>query len=72
MTKVLSANDKLRIDSEFERVEFLDSSGGTFTNALASMNAGSRFPKMSKDKSVIYSGVALAGEGKVNFRQRFI
>ena len=71
MTKVLNANDKLRIDSENERVEFLDSSLGTFTNAIASMNAGSRLPKMSKDKSVIYNKAANGGMN-IKYRKRWL
>ena len=77
MTKVLSTNDKLRIDTENELIEFLDSSGGTFTNAIASMDAGSNFFKMQSKKSVIYNKVALTNVSvvdkiKLNYLKRFL
>ena len=77
MTKVLSINDKLRIDTENELIEFLDSSGATFTNAIASMDAGSNFFKMRSKTSVIFNKVALTNVSvvdkiKLNYLKRFL
>ncbi len=77
MTKVLAANDKLRIDTERELIEFVDSSGATFTNAIASMDSGSVFFKMNANKSVIFNKNLLTNSSvvskiKLNYLKRFL
>lgn len=61
LTKTLSNGDKLLIDSEKETIEFADFSAGSFTNAIASMDAGSFFPNMDRNESVLFNKVANSG-----------
>lgn len=71
MTKVLAVNDKLVFDSENEVINFVDSSAGNVTNAIASMDAGSLFAKLDPNKSVIYSKVASSGI-KMDYRKKYL
>ena len=70
-TKTLADGDKLLINSEKETIEYSDSSAGTFTNAIASMNSGSYFPNMDRNKSVLYNKVANAGI-KLNYKKKWL
>ncbi|MCH8306231.1 MAG: hypothetical protein IIB94_14020, partial [Candidatus Marinimicrobia bacterium] len=71
LTKTLSDGDKLLIDSEKETIEFSDSSTGTFTNAIASMDSGSYFPNLDRNRSVLYNKVANAGI-KLNYKKKWL
>ena len=71
LTKTLSGGDKLLIDSEKETIEFVDSSADSFTNAIASMDAGSFFPNMDSNESVLFNKVANAGI-KLNYYKKWL
>lgn len=71
LTKTLSDGDKLLIDSEKETIEFADSSADSFTNAIASMDAGSFFPNMDSNESVLFNKVANAGI-KLSYNKKWL
>jgi len=71
MIKVLSDGDRLLLNSKKQTVDFIDSSAGTFTNAVASMDVGSILPKFDSKKSVIYNKSANGGIN-IKYRKRWL
>ena len=71
MTKVLAEGDRLLLDSRKQTVEFADSSAGTFTNAVASMDVGAILPKLESGKSVIFNKTANGGMN-IKYRKRWL
>lgn len=71
ITRELETNDRERIESETETVEFTDVSEGTITNDIASMNTGSQFPKLSENKAVIYNKEP-CDDIDIKYRKRYL